>query len=387
MLTAFCGYGKIIYTLIFLQRKDEERKNIENKIVKCFFLSDKQYRPLLSAIKQKGKVMIMDFFKKICEYLNLGGLVSPPVRLRGGLTHKMHRLECEKGKYAVKLLNPYIMKRPEAMGNYRRAEQLEDILADSGVPVIPALSFNGKKMQELDGNFFYVFDFYGGRPVHGRLIHKGHCEKMGRVLADIHKTETMEKHENFNGKFNEINWKFYCEKIKDENCEISRIFCSRLPILEEFGKKTAEALKKIPPVTALCHNDMDSKNVLWQGGEYRIIDLECLSYSSPFIEMYETALCWSGLDECDLDCQKLTAFIQAYTEAGGYKPIDPEILFYSSKSRLEWLEYNLKRILGIDCGESEREIGISESADALDHISYYYNMKDEIIGCIANVIS
>lgn len=34
----------------------------------------------------------------------------------------------------------------------------------------------------------------------------------------------------------------------------------------------------MPPLWAICHGDMDCKNVLWQGSTFRIIDLECLDY-------------------------------------------------------------------------------------------------------------
>ncbi|MCM1525499.1 MAG: phosphotransferase [Ruminococcus sp.] len=326
----------------------------------------------------------MDFFKKICEKLELGELLSPPLRLNGGLTHKIYMLSAEKGKYAVKLLNPYIMKRPDAADNFRRAEELEDILAANGVPVLPALTADGKKMQTLDGIFFYLFDFYGGRTLHGKLIHESHCREMGKALAHIHMTDVGEDYMPKNAE--KTDWEFYYKEITKVNGEIGCLLRSRIPLLENFRERNAEALAMLPRISAVCHNDMDSKNVLWRDNGYRIIDLECLSYSSPFTEMYETALCWSGLDECDMDIGKLTAFICAYTDAGGFKPIDPEILFYSNINRIQWLEYNLKRILGIDCHESERDIGISETAAALDHIAYYCGMKDEIISCIKKII-
>lgn len=67
-------------------------------------------------------------FYKLTEELNLGTLTGQPTRVTGGFMHKMYKLETTTGTYAVKLLNPTIMKRPEALGNYQRAEQLEAIL-------------------------------------------------------------------------------------------------------------------------------------------------------------------------------------------------------------------------------------------------------------------
>ena len=36
-------------------------------------------------------------------------LKQPPLRLSGGLMHKMYKLETDQGIYALKLLNPFIM--------------------------------------------------------------------------------------------------------------------------------------------------------------------------------------------------------------------------------------------------------------------------------------
>ena len=48
-------------------------------------------------------------------------LKQPPLRLSGGLMHKMYKLETDQGIYALKLLNPFIMQREDAMENYRAA--------------------------------------------------------------------------------------------------------------------------------------------------------------------------------------------------------------------------------------------------------------------------
>ena len=60
--------------------------------------------------------------ERICNALSLGALSVPPMSLSGGYTHRMFRVETEKGTYAVKLLNPEIMQRPDAQDNYRTAE-------------------------------------------------------------------------------------------------------------------------------------------------------------------------------------------------------------------------------------------------------------------------
>ncbi len=96
-------------------------------------------------------------FENICSQLDLGRLLLPPVRLSGGLMHKMFSLETTRGRYAVKLLNPHVMLRPEAKANFDTAERLEEILEKNGIPILPAITYEHKKMQELEWTVFLPF--------------------------------------------------------------------------------------------------------------------------------------------------------------------------------------------------------------------------------------
>ena len=322
----------------------------------------------------------MERFLKICNKLNLGELVNKPVILTGGFMHKMYGIATTKGKYAVKLLNPYVMKRESAKENYRIAEELEAVLEQHSISILPALTFDKRKMQEIDGQFFYIFDWYEGKALHGKDISKKHCVEMGKVLAKIHNISI--KEEPYKKEELHIDWNFYLDRFKEENLEIYKLLKDNISLLYESQDKGNEAIKKIPNIITICHNDMDCKNVLWNENEYRIIDLECLSYASPVIEMYELALCWSGYEECNIDFSLFKAFIKAYLEAGGFKTADGENLYYSNNGRLEWLEYNMKRVLGIECDISEKEMGISEVFSTMKHVIYYDRVKEDILDCL-----
>ena len=65
---------------------------------------------------------INKYFNKIVKTLDLGDIVEGPIQVKGGLTHRMFKIFTNKGKYIVKLLNPNIMKRPTAMGNFTKAD-------------------------------------------------------------------------------------------------------------------------------------------------------------------------------------------------------------------------------------------------------------------------
>lgn len=89
-------------------------------------------------------------FEEIVSRLQLGTLKALPQRVSGGYMHKVYRLETTKGSYAVKILNAEIMKRPDALKNFQRAEYLEKILQENEIPIIPALEFKGEKMHSIE---------------------------------------------------------------------------------------------------------------------------------------------------------------------------------------------------------------------------------------------
>lgn len=318
--------------------------------------------------------------KKIAQQLNLGMILSPPEQLHGGLMHKMYSLVTEKGKYAIKLLNPYIMKRETAMANFQAAEQLEKLVEQYPIPILPAITFNGQKMQEIDGQFFYLYEWYEGASLKNEVITITHCREIGKTLAKIHQINR--KKVPFKRNEIQIDWDTYIAKMAFQDESLYELLKQNRSLLYESQEIGNQAIKKIPPILSICHNDMDSKNVLWHGFDYRIIDLETLSYSSPFIELYEVALCWSGYEICKIDYHLFRAVIQSYHEAGGQLPTDWSIIYDSNYGRLEWLEFNIKRALGIDCSIEEKEIGLSEVRETVAHIVYYHEVRESLLNCL-----
>lgn len=324
--------------------------------------------------------MSLELLKKICRQWELGEPVCEPLPLTGGFMHKMYSLFTSKGKYAVKLLNPYVMQRETAQGNYRTAEKLELVLEQHNIPILPALTFNGRKMQEMDGQFFYLYDWYEGKALKEEEITGKHCAIIGKLLADIHGIE--KRNEPCDRENLQIDWDFYIEKLAQHNEELYRLVSERRDLLYESQERGNLAMKKLPAVSTICHNDMDSKNVLWNGLDCRIIDLECLSYSNPVLELYEMALCWAGYESGTINYDLFGMLIQSYLEAGGDAPEDWEVLYDSNIGRLEWLEYNIKRALGIECADEEIPLGVSEVRNTIAHIVLYHEAKESILSCV-----
>ena len=322
-------------------------------------------------------------FERICAELFLGELTAPPLRLHGGYTHRMFRLDTTAGCYAVKLLNPEIMARSDALDNYRTAEGFEALLEAENLPILPARVIGGQKMQCVDGQYLYVFDYFDGRALRDEEISPAHCAKMGAVLARIHGVQPL-SHPQADGSspMKGSLWRELAEALltsADATMEGEALHAAA-PMLECATAAMTEANCRLPRVTALCHNDMDPKNVLWQGEDFRIIDLECLGYADPRQEMLDLAISWAGMPAQEA---RFKAFAQAYYAAGGARPADAAALYDSRRNYLDWLAYNARRALFDD--PEERRIGREQIRWSLEKIRQDVHQRAIILRWMAEV--
>lgn len=307
-------------------------------------------------------------FDALCQQRNLGALIEEPIRLYGGLMHKMYRIATESGVYAVKCLNPHVMARSTAAANFAAAEELERKLEQTDLPLLPALTIGGRKMQEVNGAYCYLFPYFEGEALTEGDITPRHCAIVGDLLAKLHAVER--KQEPIQREILALDWDGFALSDEDKG------------LLEQM--QTAANAAVLPPLSTICHNDMDPKNVLWNGMDCRIIDLECLGYGSPYLELLETALCWAGYESGTVDFDRFTAFVNAYAQAGGDLATDWEAVYAANCGRLEWLHYNLLRAGGSE-GEENRRLGKAEVEKTLVCIKGYTKIQDEIVRVMDNI--
>ena len=352
-----------------------------------------------------------DFCREAAKWFGLGELLAEPQRVTGGYVHRMYRLETGSGAYALKLLNPTIMGRPDAMGNFRRAEALERILIRNDISVISALEKNGQKMQCLKGQYFYLFPWSEGKALKWHEIREEHCRIAGRLLAGIHRipwTDVKMSSESegchLDGQENigqieqaETDWDSCLERAARECPEIAEALRESRELLNLAGREYHAALKRVPQISCICDGDMDCKNVLWIDDKPYIIDLECLDFGNPLTEMFQLALSWAGGTVCELDLGRFLAFLEAYeaergrlTEqemACGEWPvqggIEWETLSGLGYGWLNWLAYNVRRALGEECGDKEeQEMGIRETMESIRRIRYYHTVRADLVRAV-----
>lgn len=359
------------------------------------------------------------FLQEIVQQFGLGELTALPQRVSGGYMHRMYKVETLAGVYALKLLNPVIMKRPNAMKNFRRAEKLERILQENGIPVIPALEKDGLKMQCLNGQYYYFFNWCDGSVMEWHEIDLLHCKTAGNLLAKIHRIpcgegrtysnqevretfgydkgpvvwngqESMNREGGaFYGKEGMIyeDWDGYIELAAEACPEMERELAESRNLLWQAQREYNAAVKSAPNVRCICNGDMDSKNVLWKGYEPYVIDLECLDYGNPYTEMFQLALNWSGAAVFEFEYAHFAWFIREYCQVYGEVSVDWKALSGVGYYWLDWLAYNVRRSLGIECcDEEERWLGIREAQKTLRRIRYYASIREEVIDWLVRVV-
>ncbi len=303
-----------------------------------------------------------DFFAKIALAYRLGTLVTPVTGVPGGFLHKMVRLDTTSGSYACKLLNPEIMARPTAAANFDRAEGLEEMLEKAGLPVVAALSFDGKKRLTFAGTQFYLFPWVDGKSVLGSHITPAHCETAAALLARMHDLDPQPADTEASPALC-TDWEAYVPQTESACPALTEELRENLPLLHLAEEKQNRAVTALPHILCISNGDMDPKNVLWTGDTPHLIDLECLDRANPAAHAVQLALQWSGIDNGALEVDKVMAFLCTYIREASWlqAPVDWPALIGLGYGWTDWADYNLRRALGLCTDDgAERQMGVEQ---------------------------
>ena len=315
-----------------------------------------------------------ELIKHLMEKYGLGAVQGEIIPVSGGFMHKMYKVKTLSGTYAVKCLNPDIMKRPGVMENYARAEALEHILEENDVPVVSALSFAGRKMLETDGRFFYVFKWLEGHITDFNDIKEEQCFIAGKILGRIHAIDIVQ-----NGydtpELSSIDFCSYIKLAREKSSSILSDLEDNLPLLEFAQAPLDKARTLLPNITSIINDDMDPKNVMWSDGRAYVIDLECLDYGNPVASVLNLAMQWAGTVNEKYSCSNLEAFFRGYLSEydNGFRAYGE--LYGIVYSWVEWLEYNIRRALGLE-GSDDTIIGESEVRNTIARIAYLASLQN-----------
>lgn len=307
----------------------------------------------------------------------LGALTEAPRPVTGGLLHKMYRVSTTQGIYGVKVLNPEVMKRPEAMGNMIRSEKIAAALGQI-IPAVSALEIGGSRIHRSERNYCMVFPWIDGRSVFPGEIGPDHCRVIGEILGKIHGCSLkMEDVLPESGAFRRFPWEWYARKAAEKEDESGvnngggsekekakgtdsglwkSAYGNALEDIRKWNKDAWGAESCLSGFTVISHRDLDPKNVMWDrhasAVSARVIDWEAAGCVNPFQELLEVAAYWADDGKGGLIPENLEALLTSY---GRYMELCnahwDTIIRGSCMGMLGWLEYNLRRALGMEAAE------------------------------------
>lgn len=297
--------------------------------------------------------------KQLCESYCFGSLIDEPVMVTGGLMHKMYHVITDEGEYAVKVLNPDIMQRPEAMQNMINSELVSNRL-QSQIPVVAAKDFSGKHVIECAGFYYMVFEWLDGKSVFVPEISEYHCEQIGKILGKIHAADiTIDGMEQRQEKRSTYDWQGFLEEAEKQQSECACVLRENLEMLYRMNQAVIESAHELADTQVISHCDLDPKNVMWKEEQPYIIDWEAAGYVNPYQELIEVLNYWAVDETGKHDKKKFDVLVDAYTEKMDIGEVNwAAVLNCSFDGMLGWLAYNVKRALGLKgTSDNDRQEG------------------------------
>jgi len=323
-------------------------------------------------------------FDKLMTALGLGEVTGEPCEVRGGLLHKMYKVTTASGAYAVKVLNSEIMKRPEAFMNMVNSERIAEAFSSS-LPVVGALEIKGKHVHEIDGTYYMVFKWVEGSSVFASDISEVHCRAIGEILGKMHSMNI-----SIEGVVSEetvadlYEWDKYKQIAKEKELQAEEWFVQYEKTLDDiiaWNKAVCEVQAVLSTNRVISHRDLDPKNVMWNDEQPFIIDWEAAGYVNPYQELLEVVNYWAD-DGCGINNEYFNAIIEAYSKYMSFKGAEwDKVLAGSMAGMLGWLEYNVKRALGIEASDDkEVKMGEEQVRGTIKELYNYQNKTKMLKG-------
>ena len=337
---------------------------------------------------QNPKRRKMDTYEQLQKLILQNGLGTKIVSVQtvaGGLTHKMYRVQTDRAVYAIKVLDPAIMRKKEALGNFDFSERVARTAAQNGIHAVCALQLGGKVVQNVDGAFLMVFEWLDGTSLRPKQVTLRHCNVIGQTLANLHNTDFGALGDTPpQSTATQPHFDRYIAQAHQQNKPFAQHLQRDATMLSEWGVRATEAMDCLGGETVISHTDLDCKNVMWQGLTPFVIDWEASGRINPAAELVQVAWYWAGGDVENLRQNKFEAVLNGYV--GTYRGRLHgccDLVCANLYPKLAWLQYNLKRACE---GTGPTELADSEVTKSLQEIEYCVNQIDAVMHMLQAVL-
>lgn len=323
--------------------------------------------------------------EKLVIEAKIGTYIKEINKVSGGLSHRMYKVVTDKGIYAIKELNPGVMKRKEAFSNFVFSEKVAEIAIQNNVTAVGAIKINNEAIAKIENNYYMIFEWLDGRTLKADEVTEKHCEIIGEVLAKFHNINFTEIEDETRNNINleYYDWNKYINLAEKNNKVYASLLKQNTYLLYKLNEKSIKALKYANKNLIISHTDLDRKNVMWQEYKPFIIDWEASGYINPTIELIQVAWYWSGGDIEDINYNKYHTLIKSYKKyyKGNIDKKIEELVYADNYGGLGWLDYNLKRSLCIENNYEQDEIKLAENEviQSINEIKYNYSQLGNII--------
>jgi Ser/Thr protein kinase RdoA (MazF antagonist) len=263
---------------------------------------------------------------EVCTAFRLGRPAGRPLPARGGMLHRVWRLETDRGVYAVKALRPPAgLDETAWLRDYQRSFDLERAALAGGLPTPrPVAAADGSWLTRAGDATVRVHEWAEGGRLPDRQVDPEAARLAGALLARIHGLRVVAetRPEGVLPTVAVETWQ-HREKEVPELRGMAAVQGELNRAMEE-----ARALVKDP---VLSHRDVNSKNLLaGPGGGLILIDWELAGPVEAALEAAGTALDWAGAFWWEPDPAVVRAFLEGYTAGGGAFPVDPDIRIFAT---------------------------------------------------------
>lgn len=328
----------------------------------------------------------------LCEKYALGTIQGEPQAVKGGLLHQMYHVTTDRDNYAIKLLNPDIMKRPRAMENMIDSERVARRLAQGpgALPVVAALERGQQQLLSVDmarssssdsvRQYALVYPWIEARSLFAPEISVSHCGRIGHILGQIHGMKL--DPETLGIKPEELrrplyDWQGYLTLAKEQETPWISEYESMLPNLTRWDRAATGAMESVGSCQIVSHRDLDPKNVLWQDDQPYLIDWEAAGAVNPYQELLEVLNYWCNDENGRLAFPLCQALLHEYTLFMDLRDVDWAPVFaVSCDGMLGWLEYTLKKALGIEKDEDAQ--GVSQMTGTYRELLRYETQTGQL---------
>jgi len=317
--------------------------------------------------------------KEIVETFNLGTLIEEPIVINGGITNSLYKINTNKNKYAIKIINNSRIKQDSNLiEKLENSENIANIAKLNSINAVVALKINNKYVNKYKDTYFLLYEWCEGKVLLSKEIKNNHLKIIADVLANLHNIQV--KNNNVN-KYEKANFNYYFDLLKNNEENYSIFFKNNFNKLITIYDEVYENYTKLSNQLSYVHKDLNRKSIIWNNDNYYIIDWETANISNPSLDFFNSS--WFLTE--DIKEEKYKTFTKEYLSK--FKLEDDLIVSIKSSIIEEcmWLEFSLKRALKINTKDSfEIELGEKSIESSLKEIINYYEKIPLMIKYLEN---